>query len=116
MASDPLMIDLRKTVADGERLRMHLLDVQRRADRRAFGAAVTELVMFYGQGFHTVHRALSTRIEPGSTASHVLHEAVLGMAMHRLWMLSNTRIDAPEQIGRMALHWEQIVAQVLADH
>ena len=122
MASDPLLTDLRPTVTEGERLRMHLLSVRSRAGRYAQGSSATELAMFYGQAFDEIHRALSTADEAlpggvalGSSASLVWTQALAGTAMHRMWMFSYTRIDMPEQMGQMAQQWEKIVGLVLGE-
>ena len=104
------------TVHAGERLRMELLDALRLALIKTERAAVlTETVMFYGQAFMKVYDVCARDPSAGPATVKVLHECICGLAIYRVWLMSETPVDPSEDCERMAAHWRKVTGMVLGE-
>ncbi len=103
-----------RTVTAGERLRRELLDVLRRADPAEQAGVLTELFVFYGQGFQAVQDLLAE--EPSLSLWHaeVVHESLCGRVIYEGWQRSCTPFLARADYTRMTKHWQALVMLVLA--
>jgi hypothetical protein len=110
MTSDTPPASIATVVRSAERLRMELLDARRRAPSEAERAsAVPELVMLFGQAFERVYDACARQPSPQPVTLKMLHECVCGMAIYRVWLISETPMDASEDYERMAAHWQRVI-------
>jgi hypothetical protein len=100
-------------VTSAERLRMELLVALRSALVTAERASVvTELVMLYGQAFGRVYDVCARQPSPRPVTVKVLHECACGLAIYKMWLISETGVDPQDDYARMTAHWNS-VTQIL---
>jgi hypothetical protein len=113
MTPDPMRTSVANVAAAGERLRMELLDTLRRTEKGESAGVRTELMLFYGQAFGNVRRALPDPVPADLLTAKILHECVCGMAIYRQWLVSETALDALDEHARMTTHWRTITGLLL---
>ena len=114
MAQEPLLVNLRKTVATAEALRRDLLRDLHGAEEGERSAVRLEMILFYGNAFALVLDTLTGPLEPESPAVSAHRAAFWGRAVFQAWLNTGPSADV-EQRGTLERIWAQITRAVLDD-